>query len=210
MLVLKVSIRHVIIDQLRRRDADKRGSDQRRAPLDEGSAAALTPEQVMREVNDAIETLSGCHPRVGRVLRAHVYEGRTFDEISRTLGISRKTAVQDWASARAFLAREPRSDPPRITTRCNRVRRNSLPRLRWEGVAQNRIQRARKPRLLRAGALGCTNSSAPSSDQLSLIISAGGAESAAGPVGLPSPSLSASGSLIWSSRARRIFSSALF
>lgn len=95
------AMRQILIDEARRRGADKRG----------GLKITLHPDFPeaeddgrMLDIHDAIEKLKTRHPRVGQVVELHFWGGVEFGEIATLLGIDRRTVHRDWTLARAAIA----------------------------------------------------------------------------------------------------------
>jgi RNA polymerase sigma factor (TIGR02999 family) len=107
------AMRQVLVDHARRRGADKRGAGWERVLLEEVDLAAPGSEIDALELENALVQLAGRHERMARVVELRVFAGLTGKEIAAALGISRKTAVEDWRFAslwlRAVLSGE---DPP--------------------------------------------------------------------------------------------------
>jgi RNA polymerase sigma factor (TIGR02999 family) len=100
------AMRQILVDQARRRLADKRGGREIHTELD---AAHASPEQRAEEllvVDDAIAHLAQHDPRAAKVVEWHFFGGFTFAEIAAELDLSERTVRGDWALARAVLARE--------------------------------------------------------------------------------------------------------
>lgn len=108
-------VRRVIADEARRRNRRKRGGSGadgvgddrwRRVTLD---AAALekasTPIDPL-DLEDALTRLAGVDPRASRVVELRFFGGLTETETAALLGISERTARNDWRTARAWLRRE--------------------------------------------------------------------------------------------------------
>lgn len=105
------TIRHIIIDHLRQRAAQKRGGDDRSVNIDPGTFDGLAGLSVaggeeLIALDKALDRLTEVEPRSARVVECHFFGGYTFDETAETLNISTPTAKRDWRFARAWLKRE--------------------------------------------------------------------------------------------------------
>jgi RNA polymerase sigma factor (TIGR02999 family) len=99
-------MRRVLVDIARRRRADRRGGPAAiRVPLDGIDVAADAPDADLVAVNDALEKLALEDPRKARVVELRFFGGLSMEETAQTLGISLRTAHNDWAFARAWLYR---------------------------------------------------------------------------------------------------------
>lgn len=105
------TMRCVLIDHARRKTAHKRYADcSRRIPLDSLIADNMDWTDLLT-VEGALHRLERHHSRSARVVELHFFSGLTFAEIANILGLSRKTVVQDWTFARAWLAAHLESEP---------------------------------------------------------------------------------------------------
>lgn len=99
-------MRRVLVDIARRRRAARRGgADATRVPLDSVDVALQEPDADLEAVDEALQQLAVEDPRKARVVELRFFGGLSMDEIARTLGISLRTAQNDWAFARAWLYR---------------------------------------------------------------------------------------------------------
>jgi RNA polymerase sigma-70 factor (ECF subfamily) len=99
-------MRRVLVDIARRRRADRRGgAGAVRVPLDGIDLAANEPDADLVAVNEALEKLAAEDPRKARVVELRFFGGLSMEETAQTLGVSLRTAHNDWAFARAWLYR---------------------------------------------------------------------------------------------------------
>lgn len=101
-------MRKVLIDSARRRRADKRGSDLQRVTIHEAQVPSVGAGDIVDvvDLDEALTRLAKMDERKTRVIELRFFGGMTNDEISAVLGVSRKTVVEDWTVARAWLGRE--------------------------------------------------------------------------------------------------------
>jgi len=97
-------MRHVLVDMARARRAAKRGLGLEPAPLDTG--IAVEPPVDVIAVDEALEALSALEPRPSQVVELRFFGGFTVEETAETLGVSARTVVNDWNTARVWLYRE--------------------------------------------------------------------------------------------------------
>lgn len=99
------AMRKVLIDHARRRRALKRGFGHARVSLevitDDG-----TREVEFQELDVLLHRLEEIDERACRVVELKFFTGLTNEQVAQVLDVSRKTVVQDWARARAWLARQ--------------------------------------------------------------------------------------------------------
>jgi RNA polymerase sigma factor (TIGR02999 family) len=97
------AMRHVVIDYLRRRQAQKRDGGAVR--LDTGFVTAPHPSQVdLLAIDEAIHRLEALDARQARIVDMRFFGGLELSEIASVLDISERTVKRDWQKARAFLS----------------------------------------------------------------------------------------------------------
>jgi RNA polymerase sigma-70 factor (ECF subfamily) len=100
-------MRRVLVDIARRRCAERRGGPAAvRVSLDDIDLAAAEPDAGLVAIDDALDKLAADDPRKARVVELRFFGGLSMEETAQTLGISLRTAHNDWAFARAWLYRE--------------------------------------------------------------------------------------------------------
>jgi RNA polymerase sigma-70 factor (ECF subfamily) len=102
------AMREILIDHARARGSAKRGGDQIVIELDEGLAAAPSPEANLLELDDAVKRLAEIDPRKSQVVELRFFGGLSFEETAEALKVSTKTVQRDWDLARGWLYRELR------------------------------------------------------------------------------------------------------
>ena len=98
-------MRRVLVDMARARRAAKRGMGMEAAPLD-ADPAAPRPRVDVVALDDALQALSAAAPRPGQVVELRFFGGFTVEETAEALGVSVRTVINDWNTARAWLYRE--------------------------------------------------------------------------------------------------------
>jgi RNA polymerase sigma factor (sigma-70 family) len=79
-------------------------------PLDGVEVATHEPDADLEAVDEALQRLAMEDPRKAQVVELRFFGGLSMDEVARTLGISLRTAHNDWAFARAWLYRALESE----------------------------------------------------------------------------------------------------
>lgn len=104
--VAAISMRRVLVDHARARQAEKRGSG--RAPERSQAEPALPWEDPsdLLDLDSALERLARSHPRQARVVELRFFGGMSLEEAGKALDLSRETAKLDWRFARAWLSNE--------------------------------------------------------------------------------------------------------
>lgn len=99
-----LSMRRILIDHARARDAEKRGGG-RRALRIQGIAevADLDDSSGILSLDAAIERLSQVDARSADIVRLRFYAGLSEHAVAEALGLSPRTVRRDWTFARAWL-----------------------------------------------------------------------------------------------------------
>ncbi|MDQ7013393.1 MAG: ECF-type sigma factor [Planctomycetota bacterium] len=106
------TMRHVLIDHARRRNAIKRGAGkvERLGNHEPGAGAALASAEADREdvgwllaLEDELNRLEVLDSDAARVVELRFFGGLTVEEAASVLGVSGKTVQNRWATARAWL-----------------------------------------------------------------------------------------------------------
>jgi len=97
-------MRSVIVDTVRKRQADRRGGGWIRQTLDTPLLEGLPAEaDEVLEVDGALESLAAVEPRLAQIVEMRYFGGHSEDEIADALGISTRTVRRDWEKARLML-----------------------------------------------------------------------------------------------------------
>jgi RNA polymerase sigma factor (TIGR02999 family) len=99
------AMRTIVIDQARRRSADKRGGTDVDVPLDAVSfqLADNGNDNELLALDDALNQLNTVNPRQREVVELHYFAGLSFPALAELLDCSERTAKREWERARAFL-----------------------------------------------------------------------------------------------------------
>lgn len=100
------AMRMIVIDQARRRQADKRGGGLLRVTLGTDLAADAQGAAELLALDEALMRLAQVDPRLSQVVELRYFGGLTEPEIAQLLGITDRTVRRDWRKARAFLSHE--------------------------------------------------------------------------------------------------------
>jgi RNA polymerase sigma factor (TIGR02999 family) len=97
-------MRSVIIDVVRRRNAERRGGDLDRVPLDtEIVDSVVACEDEVLRVSEALEELAKADPRAAQVVEMRYFGGMADHEIADVLGVTERTVGRDWRKAKLLL-----------------------------------------------------------------------------------------------------------
>ncbi|MBX3714135.1 MAG: sigma-70 family RNA polymerase sigma factor [Lysobacter sp.] len=99
-------VRNIVVDYLRRRSAEKRGSGLPFEKLDriEHQAAAPLDDTVdWIAVDAALTELSTQHPAAAQVVELKFFAGLTNEQVAEAMALSRATVIRHYRYARAWL-----------------------------------------------------------------------------------------------------------
>ncbi len=95
------AMRHIRIDQARRKQTQKHGGSMQRLALDE--VTAPTGDEELLALDEALTQLTVLDARKAQLVELRFFAGLTNDQAAAVLRISPTTADRDWAFARAWL-----------------------------------------------------------------------------------------------------------
>jgi RNA polymerase sigma factor (TIGR02999 family) len=95
------AMRRLLIDNARRKQAQKRGGGLQRHPLD--GLAAPEPDAELLALDEALHQLAAKDPEKAKLVELRYFAGLTGEQAAQVLGISPTTADRHWAYARAWL-----------------------------------------------------------------------------------------------------------
>jgi RNA polymerase sigma factor (TIGR02999 family) len=97
-------MRSIVVDEVRKRHAERRGGEAEHVTLDSGVVDSLKQddEQILR-VHEALDELSALDPRLARVVEMRYFGGLSEAEIAEAIGVTDRTVRRDWDKARTLL-----------------------------------------------------------------------------------------------------------
>jgi RNA polymerase sigma factor (TIGR02999 family) len=97
------AMRHILVDQAKAAQRQKRGGGAAKIELDE--AALISPEepQAILDLNDALERLATLDSRKAQVVELKYFGGLQQEEIAEVLKVSAVTVRRDWVFAKTWL-----------------------------------------------------------------------------------------------------------
>jgi RNA polymerase sigma factor (TIGR02999 family) len=98
------AMRRILIDNARRKQAQKRGGGLQRQDLE--GVPAPEPDENLLALDEALEKLATQDPFKARLVELRYFAGLTGEQAAVVLGISPTTADRHWAYARAWLRAE--------------------------------------------------------------------------------------------------------
>ena len=99
-------MRSVIVDYVRERNAEKRGSGAHPVTLITELAGVSIDDTNVLAIHQALEKLKLIDERCHDVVELRYFAGFTLDECASHLGVAPTTVGRDWEKARLFLAHE--------------------------------------------------------------------------------------------------------
>jgi len=103
-------IRDVLVDQLRRRQALKRGGCQIAVSLENDRASEQPRYLDFLILDEALTHLAEINPRYTQIIELRYLAGLTIAEAAEVLNISHATIEREWSFARLWLRRELQRD----------------------------------------------------------------------------------------------------
>src|SRR5262249_44383922 len=100
------AMRRILVDQARRKQADKHGGGRLRVDLPEDFAAPDARSDDLVALDEALSRLEHHDPDAARLVKLRHFAGLSHQEAAETLGLSRGAADRLWALGRAWLFRQ--------------------------------------------------------------------------------------------------------
>src|SRR5512134_2564019 len=110
LAIAALSMRQILVQRARARNADKRGGGADKIALDESVIADHTPDTTggvdVLALDAALEKLAALDAQQAKIVELRYFGGLTVEETAEALDISPATVKRHWTLARAFLKRE--------------------------------------------------------------------------------------------------------
>lgn len=104
------AMRFLLVDEARRRLAQKRDGEEPGAEIPESAAGpAVQPPAEVLAVHQALERLAALNPRYEQLVELRYFAGLSIDETAAAMQVSRPTVVRDWRAAKTWLYGELRT-----------------------------------------------------------------------------------------------------
>jgi RNA polymerase sigma factor (TIGR02999 family) len=98
-------MRRVLVDAARARQSAKRGAGAETVSIDSVQVPAPDAGVDVVALEDALQELAAIDPRPSRVVELRFFGGFSVAETADALGVSVRTVINDWNTARAWLRR---------------------------------------------------------------------------------------------------------
>jgi RNA polymerase sigma factor (TIGR02999 family) len=105
------AMRHILVDNARRKQRGKHGGGRRRIALDDSVPAPSGDAEELLVLDEALTRLEQEDAQAAALVKLRYFAGRSVEEAAESLGISRAGAYRHWQFARAWLLQEMRSPP---------------------------------------------------------------------------------------------------
>jgi len=100
-------MRRILVDHARQHQADKRGADFQKVPIDAANEPSSKPEDVdLVALDAALSRLAELDPEQCKLVELRYFAGLTIEEAAEAMSLSVATARRRWTSAKAWLRRE--------------------------------------------------------------------------------------------------------
>jgi RNA polymerase sigma factor (TIGR02999 family) len=97
------AMRRILVDQARRKHADKRGGRRRRVELNDADAAYTPPDADLLDIDEALTRLAGEDSQAAQLIQLRYFGGLSIEDAAEIVGLSRSSAYEHWAYARVRL-----------------------------------------------------------------------------------------------------------
>jgi RNA polymerase sigma factor (TIGR02999 family) len=100
------AMRRILIDNARSKARLKRGGDRQRVDLNQADAVSLAAPDELLLLDESIAQLAADDPQAAQLVRLRYFAGLSVEEAAELSGLSRSSAYEHWAYARAWLHNE--------------------------------------------------------------------------------------------------------
>jgi RNA polymerase sigma factor (TIGR02999 family) len=97
------AMRRILIDNARRKQAEKHGGGKRRLNLDHADELAESSADDLLALDEALDRLARHDPRAAHLVKLHCFAGLTVEQAAEAIDLSRTSAYRLWTFARAWL-----------------------------------------------------------------------------------------------------------
>jgi RNA polymerase sigma factor (TIGR02999 family) len=97
------AMRRILVENARRKQAEKHGGGLHRVDLDDRNAVAAAPPDDLLALDEALERLTRHDPKAGELVKLHCFAGLTVAQAGAVVHLSRTDAYRLWTFARAWL-----------------------------------------------------------------------------------------------------------
>jgi RNA polymerase sigma factor (TIGR02999 family) len=98
-----LAMRRILVDRARHKLSLKRGGNRERLNIENVDLTAVTPDDKVLLVDEALDRLEAEDPETAKVVNLKFFGGLTNLEAAKTLGVTERTVERQWAYAKACL-----------------------------------------------------------------------------------------------------------
>jgi RNA polymerase sigma factor (TIGR02999 family) len=102
------AMRRILVDNARRKGAEKHGGRWARQELDDVDIAAPAPSEDLLALDEALAKLEANDPVKAQLVKLRHFAGLSEEDAAQALGVSRATVQRHWRYAKAWLLDELR------------------------------------------------------------------------------------------------------
>jgi RNA polymerase sigma factor (TIGR02999 family) len=106
------AMRHILVDNARRKRCVKHGGGRQRVPLEDAVPAASASADDLLAFDEALTRLAAEDPEAAQLVQLRYFAGLSVAAAAENLGLARATAYRHWTFARAWLLEELAGDQP--------------------------------------------------------------------------------------------------
>lgn len=106
------AMRQIVVDQARRRGAEKRGGGLQVADFEQALSFEAADSASALALDVALTSLEARDPDLAGLVESRFFAGLTFQEIAELSGRSERSLRRDWELARSYLQRRLRESDP--------------------------------------------------------------------------------------------------
>ena len=104
------AMRRILIENARRKHAQKRGGGRRRVDFRRAESVAAAPAEDLLALDEVLERLTGHDPVAGQLVELRYFAGLSVEQAAEVLGLSRAQAYRLYTFARAWLRAQVAQD----------------------------------------------------------------------------------------------------
>jgi RNA polymerase sigma factor (TIGR02999 family) len=97
------AMRRILIDNARGKRRLKRGAGGKRVDLESIDLPSLADPEGLLVIDELLDKLAGEDPDAAQIVKLRAFAGLSIEEAARSMGMSRSSAYEHWAYARAWL-----------------------------------------------------------------------------------------------------------
>jgi RNA polymerase sigma factor (TIGR02999 family) len=97
------AMRRILIDNARRKKRQKHGGGRKRVDLESADHAIVAPPEDLLAIDESLSKLATEDADAAQLVKLRYFTGLSVEEAADVIGLSRSTAYEHWAYARAWL-----------------------------------------------------------------------------------------------------------